>query len=92
MRRTRERFSGAGLNTHMATPATALPPSVRERLAAFKGGINVEQVAEILGLSEAMIYKMAKNGLLPHYRIGTSVRFDPRAISEWYDKQVIGYY
>ena len=62
---------------------------VREQVASFKGALNAKQLAEILGISDEMIYKLARRGLIPHFRVSTSVRFDPRAICEWLDKRVL---
>lgn len=38
--------------------------------------MTADQLAEVLGVSRAHIFEQAARGLLPHYRIGRSVRFD----------------
>ena len=38
---------------------------------------TVDEVAEFLTVTKSMVYKLAKQGVLPFYRFGASVRFDP---------------
>jgi excisionase family DNA binding protein len=45
--------------------------------------ITASEVAEFLSLSRITIYKMAKAGRIPSFRIGAAVRFDPCAIAQW---------
>ncbi|MGD0308878.1 MAG: helix-turn-helix domain-containing protein [Acidobacteriota bacterium] len=45
--------------------------------------MTARQVAEFLAISPITVYKMAKAGRLPSFRVGTAVRFDPRAIAQW---------
>jgi len=48
------------------------------------GGImTVHNVAKYLRLSEAKIYRMARTGGLPAFRIGKTWRFHKRSIDEW---------
>jgi excisionase family DNA binding protein len=41
------------------------------------------EIAELLAVTTITVYKLAKAGRLPSFRIGTSVRLDPRAVAEW---------
>lgn len=52
---------------------------VESRDCALKAG----ELAKLLGVTRQHIYKMAANGAIPSFRIGASVRFDPRQVSEW---------
>jgi excisionase family DNA binding protein len=61
--------------------------SVRDRIAAHDGAMNAEQLANILGVSEITIYKHAKAGKIPSFRIGTCVRFCPKTVADWIAKQ-----
>jgi excisionase family DNA binding protein len=63
---------------------------IKARLMAFPGAVEAEDVAAILGVKKDSIYKLARSGGIPCFRIGTSVRFDPKKLSEWYDGQCIG--
>ena len=61
--------------------------SVREKIASFGKALNAEQLADILGVSEITVYKHAKAGRIPSFRIGTCVRFCPKAVAEWIARQ-----
>jgi excisionase family DNA binding protein len=57
--------------------------SLPQRIEGIKRAITASEVAAFLAVSPITIYKMAKAGRLPSFRIGTAVRFDPRALAEW---------
>jgi excisionase family DNA binding protein len=40
-------------------------------------------VARILAVSRAQVHRMAADGRLPCFRIGTSLRFDPGTVADW---------
>lgn len=63
------------------------PTSIKERICSFEGAIQAKELATIFGVSEALIYKQARKGVIPNFRIGTTVLFDPRTVYEWYEKQ-----
>jgi len=44
------------------------------------------QLAELLNVSKITIFKQAKAGRIPSFRIGTCVRFDPQAVATWLRK------
>jgi len=56
---------------------------IRERIAAFGKAMTAEQLADVLGISAITIYKHAKAGKIPSFRVGTCVRFCPKAVSDW---------
>jgi excisionase family DNA binding protein len=70
-------------STEVATPIV----SVRDRIATHHGAMNAEQLADILGVSEITIYKHAKAGKIPSFRIGTCVRFCPKTVADWIARQ-----
>jgi excisionase family DNA binding protein len=49
--------------------------------------LTADELAEILAVSKITIYKMAKAGRVPSFRIGTAVRFDPFEVSKWLRSQ-----
>jgi excisionase family DNA binding protein len=57
--------------------------SLPQRIEGIKRAITANEVAAFLAVSPITIYKMAKAGRLPSFRIGTAVRFDPRTLAEW---------
>jgi excisionase family DNA binding protein len=69
------------------TPASATPMNIKERIASFGRALEAKELAEIFGVTEALIYKQARTGAIPSFRIGTLVRFDPRAVCDWLDRQ-----
>ena len=44
---------------------------------------TIPQVAEVLGVSLARAYDLARRGWLPAVRIGRQVRVDPEALAAW---------
>ena len=54
-----------------------------QRIEGMQRALTASELAAILAISPITVYKMAKAGRLPSLRIGTAVRFDPRAIAEW---------
>lgn len=45
--------------------------------------LNSSQVANLLGMSKVWVYKSAEKGLLPFYRVGDAIRFDPEEIQAY---------
>jgi excisionase family DNA binding protein len=64
-----------------------MPLSVRERIASFDRAMTADDLARVLGVSEITVYKHAKAGRIPSFRIGTCVRFCPQAVADWIAKQ-----
>jgi excisionase family DNA binding protein len=54
-----------------------------QRIEGIKRAITANELAELLAVSTITVYKMAKTGRLPSFRVGTAVRFDPCAVAEW---------
>jgi excisionase family DNA binding protein len=49
--------------------------------------LRADELAHVLTVSRITIFKQAKAGRIPSFRIGTCVRFDPRTTAEWLRKQ-----
>jgi excisionase family DNA binding protein len=49
--------------------------------------LTVQEVAELLGVSDKHIYEMVADGTLPAFYIGRSVRLDPQDIADWLRKK-----
>jgi excisionase family DNA binding protein len=54
--------------------------SIAEELSHIEGAITADRLAKILCVSKITIFKMAKAGRIPSFRVGTCVRFDPRKV------------
>ncbi len=63
-----------------------------ERASTTKLGENntimtVRDVANYLRLSEAKVYRLAKGGFVPSFRLGKSWRFKRELLDEWIIKE-----
>lgn len=47
--------------------------------------LRIEEVAEVLDVSRARAYELARTGILPVVRVGRQVRIDPDRFREWID-------
>lgn len=54
-----------------------------EQLQARRGLLTAEELAALLNVSEKTVYRWSKSGSLPTVRIGTLIRFEPAAVSNW---------
>ena len=54
-----------------------------EELETRRGAIKVADLTHILGVDDKHIYRMAARGLLPSFRVGAAVRFDPQEVAKW---------
>ncbi len=62
-----------------------LPNSMElvERLEAGSSALRARDLAELFGVTQQHIYKLAARGVIPSLRLGSSVRFDPAAVAGW---------
>ena len=67
--------------------ATPMPLNIRERIANFDRAMTADELAGILGVSRITIFKHAKDGRIPCFRIGTCVRFCPQTVADWIARQ-----
>jgi excisionase family DNA binding protein len=59
------------------------------RVAANYRALRAQDVAELLGVTRQHIYKLASKGLIPSFRVGTAVRFDPAAVAVWLGEKML---
>jgi excisionase family DNA binding protein len=60
--------------------------TLAEHIERIEGAMTAEKLAKLLGVSKITIFKQAKAGRIPSFRIGTCVRFDPKAVANWLRK------
>lgn len=48
-----------------------------------KTAMTVDEVAELVNVSSRHIYQLVKDGKIPHYHIGSALRFDPDEVKKW---------
>jgi excisionase family DNA binding protein len=62
--------------------------SISDTLKQHKGAMTVQELAPIIGVSAPHLYDMAREGLIPSYKLGQkAVRFDPAKVSAWLQKR-----
>ena len=54
-----------------------------ESLAKRQNAMTVGEVAEVLQISERLVYQMAAEGRIPSFKIRGTVRFDAHILSQW---------
>jgi hypothetical protein len=70
------------LYRQMAVVLTMPDPSkdLASMLDQMSGALTVSELVPILGDGRSPLYEMAAGGGIPHYRIGSSIRFDPHKL------------
>ena len=63
--------------------STAEPMSLPDRIERIGRALTAEELAGMLIVSRITIFKQAKAGRIPSFRIGTCVRFDPKTVAQW---------
>ena len=69
----------------MSACLESLVSVIRSRRSAW----TAEELAELLTLSKKHIYRLAKVGRMPSYRIGGAVRFDPNGTADWLEGKAL---
>ena len=59
------------------------PLTLDDRIEGFGRAMTATQLAALLAVSRIVVYKLAKANRIPSFRVGTCVRFDPRAVANW---------
>jgi len=67
----------------MSAVAKGQPSTLADRIERIGRAVTARELAEMLSVSKITIFKQAKAGRIPSFRIGTCVRFDPRAVANW---------
>jgi len=57
--------------------------SIADQIERTGHALTAEDLAKLLCVSKLTVYKLAKAGRIPAFRIGTCLRFDPRAVATW---------
>ena len=57
--------------------------TLADRIERFERALTADELASLLSVSKVTIFKQAKAGRIPSFRIGTCVRFDPRTVARW---------
>ena len=73
----------ARLTQPLAAVPEGQPLTLADRVERIGRALTAKELAQILSVSKITIFKQAKAGRIPSFRIGTCVRFDPRAVANW---------
>jgi len=57
--------------------------SLPDRIERMGRALTANELAGMLTVSKVTIFKQAKAGRIPSFRIGTCVRFNPRSVAQW---------
>ena len=63
------------------------PRDLASTIENRRKAMTVKEVADVLGVSDKQIYSLASRNLIPYFRVGGALRFDPFAIATWLRKQ-----
>jgi excisionase family DNA binding protein len=60
--------------------------SLPDQIERIPHALTAAELARWLAVSRITVFKLARAGRIPCFRIGTCVRFDPRAVATWLRK------
>jgi len=61
--------------------------SLADQIEKIGRALTAKELAKMLSVSKVTIFKQAATGRIPSFRVGTCVRFDPRAVANWLRSQ-----
>lgn len=61
--------------------------SLADQIAKIGHALTASELAVMLSVSKLTIFKQARQGHIPSFRVGTCVRFDPHSVAKWLRKQ-----
>jgi excisionase family DNA binding protein len=56
---------------------------IADSIEQIDHALTANELARILNVHKLTIYRQAQAGTLPCFRVGTALRFDPRAVAAW---------
>ncbi len=57
------------------------PISLAEQIERIERALSVTEVARLLSLCRASVYRYIEAGIIPAFRIGTTLRIDPKMLA-----------
>jgi excisionase family DNA binding protein len=60
-----------------------------DEIESQEGAIKIEWLAKKLNISKKTLYQMAQRGRLPVFRIGSSIRLNPKTVADWLRKRML---
>jgi excisionase family DNA binding protein len=59
------------------------------QIEGMKRALTAAEIARLLACHKATVHRWAVTGILPHFRIGSAVRFDCRAVAKFLRQQTV---
>jgi predicted DNA-binding transcriptional regulator AlpA len=69
--------SKEGVNSRQAAGS-----SIADEIEPSPNALRVRDVTRLWQISDETVYRLAASGVLPHFRIAGSIRFDPKALAD----------
>lgn len=60
--------------------------TIAQRLRQYGRAITVRELCAVLHVSKQNIYKMAEQDVIPYFKFGGVIRFDPVRVADWMDE------
>jgi excisionase family DNA binding protein len=57
--------------------------SIADQIEKIGRALTAQELSRLLSVSRVTIFKQAAAGRIPSFRVGTCVRFDPKAVANW---------
>jgi excisionase family DNA binding protein len=54
-----------------------------QQLRTMTGLLGTKEVCDLLGVSKLGLHKWTKRGVIPHFRLGDRLKFDPQVLASW---------
>lgn len=70
------------------SPVVSQPPDAVDQLACSDRLLTAKEVARLLAISDKTVYCYVAKGLIPYYKIQSSVRFRARDVGAWLNRQL----
>jgi excisionase family DNA binding protein len=61
--------------------------TLADQIEKIGRALTAEELSRLLSVSRVTIFKHAAAGRIPSFRVGTCVRFDPKAVANWLRSQ-----
>ncbi|AEU36102.1 helix-turn-helix domain-containing protein [Granulicella mallensis] len=54
-----------------------------DAIASSKKAPRIKDLVELFDCSDTKLYELVRDDRIPHFRVGSSIRFDPFVLSRW---------
>jgi excisionase family DNA binding protein len=61
-----------------------------EQIEKLGHALSVDELAALLQLSDETIRRQVKQGTIPYFKVGMTIRFDPKQTAKWLREKAAG--